>query len=67
MSTATTTAADDTARSSTEAAPEEVRDHAGHARLLVQPALVAAVVAGWVIWRFTADLDDIERRRLAWR
>ncbi|MGN6301578.1 MAG: ABC transporter permease [Angustibacter sp.] len=67
MSATTTSSLGQAAGSSTEAGPEQVRDHAGHARLLVQPALVAAVVAGWVIWRFTADLDDIERRRLAWR
>lgn len=67
MSAAPTSPLDQAAGSSSEAVPEEVRDHAGRARLLVQPALVATVVAGWVVWRLTADLDDIERRRLAWR
>ncbi|HEX3003043.1 MAG TPA: ABC transporter permease [Angustibacter sp.] len=68
MSAATTSRVE-TNRPGTDTAGEEleVRDHAGRARLLVQPALVAAVLAAWVLWRFTADLDDIERRRLAWR
>ncbi len=54
-------------RAETSSGELEVRDHAGRARLFVQPALVALVLAGWVLWRFTADLDDIETRRLAWR
>lgn len=30
------------------------------------PVFVLAVLAGWVIWRLTADLDDIEARLLTW-
>lgn len=30
------------------------------------PALVALTLGGWVWWRATADLDNIERRQLAW-
>jgi len=30
------------------------------------PLLVLVVLGGWVIWRATADLDDIEERQLAW-
>jgi osmoprotectant transport system permease protein len=31
------------------------------------PVLVLVVLAGWVVWRVTADLDSIELRQLAWR
>lgn len=30
------------------------------------PVFVAAVLVGWIIWRVTADLDDIEARLLTW-
>jgi osmoprotectant transport system permease protein len=30
------------------------------------PALVLVVLGGWVVWRLTADLDNIEARQLAW-
>ncbi|MGN6131290.1 MAG: hypothetical protein ACTHOK_13210, partial [Nocardioidaceae bacterium] len=30
------------------------------------PVVVAVVLAGWVVWRLTADLDSIEARPLAW-
>ncbi|WP_316668136.1 ABC transporter permease [uncultured Propionibacterium sp.] len=30
------------------------------------PAIVASGVLVWVLWRSTADLDDIEARQLAW-
>ncbi|WP_148572795.1 ABC transporter permease [Nocardioides caldifontis] len=30
------------------------------------PVLVLVVLGGWVAWRLTADLDDIEARQLAW-
>lgn len=30
------------------------------------PALVVVALGGWVAWRLTADLDDIEARQLAW-
>ncbi|GAB96886.1 osmoprotectant transport system permease protein [Kineosphaera limosa] len=40
------------------------RGHLG--MLLGLPILVLLVGGGWVIWRATADLDDIELRALAW-
>lgn len=30
------------------------------------PLLVVVILAGWSIWRMTADLDDVESRQLAW-
>ncbi len=30
------------------------------------PVFVAIVFGGWLIWRFTTDLDSIEARQLAW-
>ncbi|SPF69321.1 Binding-protein-dependent transport system inner membrane component [Propionibacterium ruminifibrarum] len=30
------------------------------------PVIVVAGALGWVLWRATADLDDIESRQLAW-
>lgn len=37
-------------------------------RLLILglPSAVLVVLAGWVVWRLTADLGDIEARTLAW-
>ena len=34
--------------------------------LTVLPVLVLLVFGGWVWWRQTADLDEIEARQLAW-
>lgn len=34
--------------------------------LLILPIVVAAVLACWVVWRLTAELDSIEGRQLAW-
>lgn len=34
--------------------------------LLGIPLLVVVILAGWTIWRMTADLDDVESRQLAW-
>lgn len=30
------------------------------------PILIALVLGGWIIWRLSADLDDIEKRQLDW-
>lgn len=34
--------------------------------LLGIPVAVVVIFAGWLLWRCTADLDDIESRQLAW-
>jgi osmoprotectant transport system permease protein len=34
--------------------------------LVTIPLFVAVSLAAWVVWRFTADLDSIEQRQLAW-
>lgn len=34
--------------------------------LIGVPVLVIGVLAGWIIWRSTADLGDVETRALAW-
>lgn len=34
--------------------------------IVTLPAIVAVVIAGWVVWRLGANLDSIERRQLAW-
>lgn len=40
----------------------------GESRVLLfaLPVIVAVILAGFVIWRLTADLDSIEERQLAW-
>lgn len=45
-----------------------VRRLSGEDKLLVFgiPFLVVGVLAGWLIWRQTADLGDVEARALAW-
>jgi osmoprotectant transport system permease protein len=40
--------------------------HGGWRSLLVQPALVLAGLAGFVVWRATADLSTTESRQLGW-
>lgn len=35
--------------------------------LAIQPAIVVVVLAGFVIWRYTATLDSIEQGALRWR
>lgn len=34
--------------------------------LLGLPVVCAVIIAGWVVWRLNADLDDIEARALDW-
>ena len=34
--------------------------------LIGLPLICAAILGGWSVWRWAADLDDIERRQLAW-
>ena len=34
--------------------------------LIGLPVIVALIGGGWLIWRATADLDDIEQRALSW-
>jgi osmoprotectant transport system permease protein len=35
-------------------------------RLLIQPVAILAVLAGWALWRSSANLDSIEARQLDW-
>lgn len=48
----------------TERRPSRTRGRWG--MLIGLPLLVALIGGGWVWWRSTADLDDIEERTLAW-
>jgi osmoprotectant transport system permease protein len=47
-----------------DAAAEAEADHGGRRSLLVQPAIVLAGLAGFVLWRATADLSETEARQL---
>jgi len=42
------------------------RRRPGWGLLLGQPLFVAVVIAGWAIWRSSAELDSIEQRQLQW-
>lgn len=41
-------------------------DQGGWRSLLVQPALIAVGLIGFLVWRATAELSDTERRQLGW-
>lgn len=41
-------------------------DRGGWRSLLVQPALIALGLAGFLVWRLTADLTQTEARQLGW-
>jgi osmoprotectant transport system permease protein len=58
-----------TGETDVEAAEESGRSRISREQLFLLagiPALVAITLGGWIWWRATADLDNIERRQLAW-
>jgi osmoprotectant transport system permease protein len=49
-----------------EVAATDGRRREGARALLVQPALLAAAVLGFLVWRSAAELTDTEARQLGW-
>jgi len=64
----TRTATEPTDESAREGRPAKERRVSREQLLLLTgiPLLVATTLGAWIWWRVTADLDDIERRQLAW-